>query len=156
LVPTGASSVVNGDLKEGDSLQFEYGVRGKPFPYLNFDVGGFYFTFDDQVGEIILPEGFTSTGNIGDARYIGFEAASELDVLSLINGGVPSPYANLTLYGNVTLLDAELTSGPNRGNTPAYAPDYQVKTGAKCARKPSFPRCRGTTEVGSNPSSNEC
>jgi len=130
LVPTGASSVVNGDLKEGDSLQFEYGVRGKPFPYLNFDVGGFYFTFDDQVGEIILPDGFTSTGNIGHARYIGFEAASELDVLSLINGGVPSPYGNLTLYGNVTLLDAEFTSGPNRGNTPAYAPDYQVKTGA--------------------------
>jgi len=130
LVPTGASSVVNGDLKEGDSLQFEYGVRGKLFPYLNFDVGGFYFTFDDQVGEIILPDGFTSTGNIGDARYIGFEAASELDVLSLINGGVPSPYGNLTLYGNVTLLDAEFTSGPNRGNTPAYAPDYQVKTGA--------------------------
>ena len=130
LVPTGASSVVNGDLKEGDSLQFEYGVRGKPFPYLNFDVGGFYFTFDDQVGEIILPDGFTSTGNIGHARYIGFEAASELDVLSLINGGVPSPYGNLTLYGNVTLLDAEFTSGPNRGNTPAYAPHYQVKTGA--------------------------
>jgi len=43
---------------------------------------------------------------------------------------VPSPYGNLTLYGNVTLLDAEFTSGPNRGNTPAYAPDYQVKTGA--------------------------
>jgi Fe(3+) dicitrate transport protein len=52
LVPTGASSVVNGNLKEGNSLQFEYGVRGKPFPYLNFDLSGFYFTFDDQVGEI--------------------------------------------------------------------------------------------------------
>src|SRR5215831_10176556 len=47
LVPTGASSVVNGDLQEGNALQFEYGARGKPFPYLNFDVGGFYFTFDD-------------------------------------------------------------------------------------------------------------
>jgi Fe(3+) dicitrate transport protein len=130
LVPTGASSVVNGDLKEGDSLQFEYGVRGKPFPYLNFDVSGFYFTFDDQVGDIILPDGFTSTGNIGDARYIGFEAAAELDVLSLINGGAPSPFGDLRLYGNVTLLDAEFTTGPNRGNTPAYAPDYQFKTGA--------------------------
>src|SRR4030095_9957850 len=31
LVPTGPSSVVNGNLKEGNSLQFEYGVRGKPF-----------------------------------------------------------------------------------------------------------------------------
>jgi len=91
LVPTGASSVVNGDLKEGEALQFEYGVRGKPFPFLNFDVGGFYFTFDDQVGEVILPNGFTSTANVGDARYIGFEAATELDVLSMISGGSPSP-----------------------------------------------------------------
>ena len=116
LVPTGASSVVNGDLKEGKALQFEYGVRGKPFPYLNFDVSGFYFTFTDQIGEVILPNGFTSTENVGDARYIGFEASTELDVLALINGGVPNPYGNLTLYGNVTLLDAEFTSGPNTGN----------------------------------------
>jgi Fe(3+) dicitrate transport protein len=138
LVPTGGSSVVNGDLKEGEALQFEYGIRGKPFPYLNFDVGGFYFTFDDQIGEVILPNGFTSTENVGDARYIGFEAATELDVLALINGGVPSPYGNLKLYGNVTLLDAEFTSGPNTGNTPAYAPNYQVKTGAIYSYKNTF------------------
>jgi Fe(3+) dicitrate transport protein len=138
LVPTGASSVVNGDLKEGNSLQFEYGVRGKPFPYLNFDVSGFYFTFEDQVGEIILPNGFTSTSNVGDARYFGLEAATELDVLALTNGGAPSPYGNLLLYGNVTLLDAEFTSGPNSGNTPAYAPDYQVKTGAIYKYKDTF------------------
>jgi Fe(3+) dicitrate transport protein len=138
LVPTGASSVVNSNLKEGKALQFEYGVRGKPFPYLNFDVGGFYFTFDDQIGEVILPNGFTSTENVGDARYIGFEAATELDVLSLINGGTPSSYGDLKLYGNVTLLDAEFTSGPNSGKTPAYAPEYQVKTGAIYKYKETF------------------
>ena len=38
LVPTGANGVVNGDLKEGNSLQFEFGLRGKPLPYLTFDV----------------------------------------------------------------------------------------------------------------------
>src|SRR5882724_8959824 len=138
LVPTGGSSVVNGNLKEGNSLQFEYGVRGKPFPYFNFDVGGFYFTFEDQVGEIILPNGFTSTSNVGDSRYIGFEAATELDILALINGGAPSRYGNLLLCGNVTLLDGEFTSGPNKGNTPAYAPNYQVKTGAMYSYKDTF------------------
>jgi len=138
LVPTGGSSVVNGNLKEGNSLQFEYGVRGKPFPYLNFDVGGFYFTFEDQVGEIILPNGFTSTSNVGDSRYIGFEAATELDILALINGGESNPYGNLLLYGNVTLLDAEFTSGPNKNNTPAFAPNYQVKTGAIYSYKDTF------------------
>src|SRR6266496_3901560 len=138
LVPTGPSSVVNGNLKEGNSLQFEYGVRGKPFPYLSFDVGGFYFTFEDQVGDVILPNGFTSTGNIGDSRYIGFEAAAEMDVLSLISGGAPSPYGNLLLYSNITVLDAEFTSGPNNGKVPAYAPDYQVKTGVIYSYKDTF------------------
>jgi Fe(3+) dicitrate transport protein len=129
LVPTSATGVVNGDLKEGDALQFELGLRGKPLPYLTFDIGGFYYTFEDQVGDITLPGNIPSTGNVGDARFAGFEAAAELDILAMINGGAESPYGRLNLYGNITLLDAEFTSGPNNGFTPAYAPDYQFKVG---------------------------
>jgi Fe(3+) dicitrate transport protein len=129
LVPTSANGVINDDLKEGDSLQFELGMRGKPFSYLTFDVSGFYYTFDDQVGDIILPGGFASTANVGDARYVGFEAGAELDMLAIINGGAESPYGQLSLYSNITLLDAEFTSGPNDGLAPAYAPDYQFKVG---------------------------
>ena len=129
MVLTGPSTIVNGDLEEGHSLQYELGIRGKPLPYLTFDLSGFYYTFDDQIGDISLPGGLTSTGNIGDARYAGFEAAFELDLLSLFNEGVESPYGALVLYNNITLLDAEFTSGPNDGLTPAYAPDYQIKTG---------------------------
>jgi Fe(3+) dicitrate transport protein len=129
LVPTGPSSIVNGDLEEGHSLHYELGVRGKPLPFLNFDVSGFYYTFEDQVGDISLPGGLTSTGNVGDARYAGAEAALELDILSMANGGAQSPYGSLLLYANVTWLDAEFTSGPFDGFTPTYAPDYQVKAG---------------------------
>ena len=135
LVPTSANGVVNDDLKEGDSLQFEIGLRGKPFPWLTFDIGGFHYTFDDQVGEVVGVDPitglqFTTTQNVGDAEYTGFEAGVELDILALINGGNESPYGQLNLYGNVTLLDAEFTSGPNNGLAPAYAPDYQFKVGA--------------------------
>ena len=62
---------------------------------------------------------------MGDARYAGFEAAFELDLLSLANGGAESPYGALVLYNNVTLLDAKFTAGPNDGRMPAYAPDYR-------------------------------
>ena len=134
-LPTGPGTFVNGDLKEGDSLQFDFGFRGRPLPYLTFDVSAFYFTFDDQVGTITVPDPngpgtLSSIGNVGDARHMGIEAALELDVLSLMNGGEASPYGTLSLYGNVTFLDAEFTSGPNEGFTPTYAPDYQLKTGA--------------------------
>jgi Fe(3+) dicitrate transport protein len=124
LVPTSAGGTVNGDLEEGHSLQFELGLRGKPLPYLSLDVGGFYYTFDDQVGEV-----GTTTQNVGDARFAGFEAAAELDILAMINGGVESPWGRLNLYGNVTWLDAEFTGGPSDGFIPAYAPDYQFKVG---------------------------
>ncbi len=133
LVPTSANGVVNDDLKEGDSIQFELGLRGKPLPYLTFDVSGFYYTFEDQVGEIAGTDAagmtFTTTANVGDAHYAGFEAAAELDILGMINGGNESPYGQLNLYGNITLLDAEFTSGPSEGLVPAYAPDYQFKVG---------------------------
>ena len=130
LVPTSATGVINDDLKEGNSLQFELGLRGKPFSFLTFDVGVFHYTFDDQVGDIMLPGNIPSTANVGDARYMGFEAGVELDILAVMNGGNESPYGRLNLYGNVTLLDAEFTAGPNNGLTPAYAPDYQFKVGA--------------------------
>ena len=133
LVSTAPDGVVNGDLKEGESIQFELGLRGKPLPYLTFDVGGFYFEVNDQVGEItgVNSAGatFTTTQNVGDARYAGLEAAVELDLLGMINGGTESPYGRFNLYGNVTLLDAEFTSGPNKGFDTTYAPDYQFKLG---------------------------
>jgi Fe(3+) dicitrate transport protein len=133
LVSTAPDGVVNGDLTEGNSLQFELGIRGKPLPYLTFDVGGFYFVVDDQVGEITgvnaMGNTFTTTQNVGDARYAGFEATTELDILAMINGGTESPYGQFNLYGNVTLLDTEFTGGPTEGFDTTYAPDYQVKVG---------------------------
>ncbi len=128
LVPTAPDAQVNEDLKEGDSLQFELGLRGKPLPYLTFDLGAFYFTFDDQVAEINNGVN-TTTLNAGDARYYGVEAAMELDVLALINHGSPSPYGKFNLYGNMTLLNAEYTRGQFDGNDTTYAPSYQVKVG---------------------------
>jgi Fe(3+) dicitrate transport protein len=129
LVATSANGFANSNLEEGHSLQGELGLRGKPLPYLNFDMSGFWYNFEDQVAEV----GNTFL-NAGDARYLGFEAAIEFDVLAAINGGAPSPWGKLNLFGNVTVLDAEFTKGSPgafvEGNTPAYAPDYQFKTGA--------------------------
>ncbi|MBA3881255.1 MAG: hypothetical protein H0X73_00765 [Chthoniobacterales bacterium] len=144
LVPTGPGSIVNGDLEEGHSLQFELGLRGKPLPYLTFDVGGFYFNFEDQIGDITITNEngtFSSTGNVGDARYAGFEAAAELDLLAMINEGAESPYGRFNLYGNITLLDTEFTSGPNKGFVTTYAPGYQFKVGG-------IYRCKEAVKVG--------
>jgi Fe(3+) dicitrate transport protein len=38
-------------------------------------------------------------------------------------------YGSFSLYGNVTLLDAEFVGGPFEGKTPRFAPDYLVRGG---------------------------
>ncbi len=128
-LPTGPTQFVTGDLKEGDSLQFELGLRGRILPYLTLEISGFYFTFDNQVGTVSFSNGTSTVTNVGGARHYGAEASFELDVLALANGGEHSPLGALALYGNATLLNARFTSGPNDGLRPAYAPDYQFKTG---------------------------
>jgi Fe(3+) dicitrate transport protein len=146
LVPTSANGRVNSNLEEGHSVEAEIGLRGKPLPYLQFEISGFYIKFDDQISEFGAPNPnfinpvvtpsepptITITDNVGDARYWGADASVQLDVLALINGGAESPYGSLKLYGNVTVLDAEFTAGRPEvvGKTPVFAPNYLFKTGA--------------------------
>jgi Fe(3+) dicitrate transport protein len=131
LVPTSANGIANSDLEEGHSVEAEIGLRGKPLPYLKFDLSGFYIRFDDQISEFTSGAS-TITDNVGDAEYWGAEASAELDLLALLNGGTESPYGQLSLFGNVTWLDAEFVKGRPEvvGKVPVFAPDYLVKTGA--------------------------
>ena len=136
LAPTSATGIVNSDLEEGHSWEAEVGLRGRPLPYLKFDVSAFYIEFTDQIAELTeddptVPGGeVTVTRNVGDARWYGAEAGVELDLLAMINGGPESPYGRLSLFGNVTFLDAEFTSGPAEGRIPVFAADYLFKAGA--------------------------
>ncbi|HEX8490563.1 MAG TPA: TonB-dependent receptor, partial [Chthoniobacterales bacterium] len=136
LVPTSATGIVNSNLEEGHSVEAEIGLRGRPLPYLKFDLSGFYIRFEDQISELTVPNPGTPppatvvvTQNVGDARYWGAEASVELDLLAMLNGGAESPYGRLSLFGNVTWLDAEFTSGPAVGKIPVFAPEYLFKTG---------------------------
>ncbi|MBA3607996.1 MAG: TonB-dependent receptor [Chthoniobacterales bacterium] len=88
---------------------------------------------NDQVGEItgVNSAGatFTTTQNVGDARYAGLEAAVELGLLGMINGGTESPYGRfykddvkVGLIGN--LVD---DSFADANNTPShFIPAYTV------------------------------
>ncbi|CAN5763347.1 TonB-dependent receptor [soil metagenome] len=148
-VPTGGTTVVPTDLRESSAWQYEIGFRGRPQPWVSWDVSGFLLQFEDQIGTVALPGGRSTLGNVGDAHHYGVEFSGEVDLLGLwtsshrvlapvSSGKGPaeqpvapaSPYGSLSLYGNVTLLHAEFVSGPRDGNTPAYASDYLLRTGA--------------------------
>jgi Fe(3+) dicitrate transport protein len=146
-VPTGGTTLVPNDLKESSAWQYEIGFRGNPRPWVLWDVSGFLLDFDDQIGSIALPGGRSTLQNVGRAQHFGIEASGELDVLEFIDPPVTSAtdpksggksaasariaqrFGSLSLYGNVTLLDAEFVSGPLEGKTPRFAPDYLLRAG---------------------------
>jgi Fe(3+) dicitrate transport protein len=148
-VPTGGTTLVSNDLKESHAWQYEVGFRGNPRPWVSWDVSGFLLDFDDQIGTVALPGGRSTLQNVGRAQHFGIEASGELDVLELFDspavaatasdaksGGkstapprLTQRFGSLSLYGNVTLLDAEFVSGPLEGKTPRFAPDYLLRAG---------------------------
>jgi Fe(3+) dicitrate transport protein len=144
-VPNSATTLVPNDLDAASAWQYEIGYRGRPAPWVFWDVSGFVLDFDDQVGTVALPGGFSTVANVGRARHIGLEAAAELDVIGLLDycngnrpaadGKSPAPptlaerFGSLSLHGNVMVLDAEFVSGPLDGNIPRFAPDYLIRAG---------------------------
>ncbi|NJR42668.1 MAG: TonB-dependent receptor [Akkermansiaceae bacterium] len=125
-VPTSPTAFVNGDLDEGESIEYEIGFRTRAFEWLTADISAFLLEFKNQVGTVAVAGG-TSFENVGDARHTGVDTALNADVLALLNGKASEQSLNLFL--NMTLLNAEFTDGPNEGNTPQYAPDHIIRTG---------------------------
>jgi Fe(3+) dicitrate transport protein len=132
-VPTGGTAVVNNDLEEGSSVQYEIGLRGQPAPWFYFDTSLFWLDLDNQIGSVAVPGG-TSIENVGHAVHRGWEGAVEVELLGLARAlrGDNTTKADhqLSLYGNAILLDAEFVGGPREGMTPQYAPDYLFRAGA--------------------------
>ena len=125
-VPLGNGEVVNGDLEEGKSIEYEIGYRSRPQDWLSLDASAFLLSFKDQTGKV-THGGITSFENVGDSIHKGIDVSVTTDLLDLISG--TDTCGSLDWYVNATLLDAEFTNGPNDGKTPQYAPDYILRSG---------------------------
>lgn len=127
IPPTGLN--VNGDIEPSVSWTYETGYRGTVQDWLTFDTSLFFIDLDDKYG--------TAGGvitNVGRSINYGWDAAIDLDPLKLYdqrNGSdFAQRYGSISLYNNVSLLKAEIHGGLADGNTPQYAPDFMIRTGA--------------------------
>jgi Fe(3+) dicitrate transport protein len=125
-VPTGPNQLVNGDLEEGKSIEYELGYRSRCFDWLTLDTSVFLLSFEDQIGQVSVgPD--TLFQNVGDSTHKGVDFSAIVDISHLT--GMPEAYGSLDFYVNATMLDAEFTGGPNDGRAPQYAPDHILRTG---------------------------
>lgn len=129
-VPTGPNQLVNSDLEEGKSIEYELGYKTRAIDWLTLDVSVFLLSFEDQIGSVVVgPD--TVFQNVGDAVHKGVDLSAVFDISKLAN--LAATHGELDFYINATLLDAEFTKGPNDGLTPQYAPNYIFRTGLNYA-----------------------
>jgi Fe(3+) dicitrate transport protein len=121
-VPLSSGQVINDDLAEGKSLEYELGYRSRPRDWLSLDASAFLLSFKDQIGTV-----GNTVENVGDATHKGVDLSVSIDLLGLLSN--TDARGSLNWYVNATLLDAEFTKGPNDGLEPQYAPDHILRTG---------------------------
>lgn len=135
LAPTGNNTLPATALDEGKSWTYELGLRGRPFPWLQYDASAFLTDYENFFGTVTVGSN-TQRQNVGHARYHGVDLSGEMDLLGLADAwatatnGLGQRFGSLSLYGNTSLLEARFVEGPLRKSEPAYAPAYLAKAGA--------------------------
>ncbi|MGH8171796.1 MAG: TonB-dependent receptor family protein [Rhodanobacteraceae bacterium] len=115
-------------------LSWEAGVHGTPVDGLFYDASLFWVDVKDRIESQPAgpnaPPNNTINVNTGDTRSRGFEGQIDYDFLA---AGDPHTTRHLSVFANVSLLNAEFTSTHNPavlvGNKPAFAPDYLARVG---------------------------
>jgi Fe(3+) dicitrate transport protein len=131
-VPLANNTVVSENLNPGGTWTYEAGLRGRPGDWWHYDLSVFLIDYHDRFGSVTR-DGLTRFENVGRSLNRGVDAATEVDLIGLADRlrgtDAGATWGALSLYGNVSLLDAEFVSGPLDGRTPQYAPDYILRTG---------------------------
>lgn len=134
VLPPSNNAVV-ADAEPAKTWTYEIGWRGEPTRWLNFDTSVFWIDYDNRIGSTTVA-GVTTVGNVGRSINRGWDVAAEADLIGLVEaldgravGEYTDRFGNLSLYGNLELLDAEFVSGALDTLTPQYAPNYVSRAG---------------------------
>jgi len=132
--PTSNTQQPPSDLDESIVYNYEIGVRGTPAPWFVYDTSFFYIDYDNWIETATLAGGNTERSNSGHAEFYGWEGGAKADLIGLIDSLAHTEcgkrLGQFEVFGNASLLEASVVDGNNKGNDPAYAPGYVVKTGA--------------------------
>jgi Fe(3+) dicitrate transport protein len=116
-------------------VTYEAGVHGWPKPGLYYDASIFQVNVHDRIEAQMSLDPQTQAiatvdKNTGDTRSRGVELEGWYDLLRLWSDA--PEHRHIDVFANATYLNARFTSSNiagQVGKTPAYAPDYVIKTG---------------------------
>lgn len=116
------------------SVSYEAGVHAWPLKGWYYDVSLFQVNFKNRIESIKLNNTDSINVNSGDSRHRGaeFEASYDLFADAEAAGAPATQGQHLTVYGNLSLLNATFTASatPGRvGMTPAFSPRHLARAG---------------------------
>ncbi len=146
-LPTDPNKIVNGNINENFTWNYEFGFRGDPQPWIFWDTSFFIINNSNQLGERTANNGnLTIYDNSGRSVVSGWDFAMQIDLIGLADqifhgssagggkekselGSWSKTYGSLNIYNALTLSTGKFTGGQNAGNTPRYLPPYLYRFG---------------------------
>ncbi len=118
LEPFGITSRIDPNLKDAYGFNTDLGYRGTIKNFLNFDIGGFYMSYNNRIGVLVQTDPVTGNDysirkNIANSVHNGVESYIEFNLLKYLNA--KSTY-DLSVFNSFAYINATYTTGEFKGN----------------------------------------
>ncbi len=124
LTPFGVLSKIDPNMKDAKGYNADFGYRGTIKNFFNFDIGGFYLSYENRVGLISLKDAngndYTYRTNVANSIHKGIEAYLDLSITKLLLPN--SQVGHLSIFNSLAYVDAKYTTGEFKGKQVEYAP----------------------------------
>ncbi len=125
LTPIGTTTVIDPNLKDVNGWNSDLGWRGKAGRFINFDVGGFYMVFNQEIGlETVSDPSGPGTHqyrtNVGDAVHKGLETYIEVHLFKIFSAH--PKIGDFSFFNSYAYDQSRYVSGPFTGNYEEQAP----------------------------------
>ena len=137
LLPSATTDVIDPNLKDAQSLNFDLGVRGKISNFMRYDISYFHLDFTDRIGSISQKNTSGQTylfrTNLGKSTSEGWEIYTEIDPVTAWWGR--SRYGYISIFSSIGITNAfyqdfALANGTNlRGKRVETAPQQIARLG---------------------------
>ena len=135
------SLVVDENIDDENGFNFDIGARGKIGKYFDYDLSGFYLSYQDRIGAILktvpndifdgrVDKTIRFRTNVADANIFGFESLLEWQVYDFFRP--ESKDIDLNIFTNLSFTDATYTNSDEpgiEGNDVELVPPFIFKTG---------------------------
>ena len=133
LYPLGSTSRVDPNLKDPTGYNADLAWRGSASKFLNFDVGVFYLSYHNRIGQISAIDStgavYTEETNVANSVHKGVEAYAEAHPLALL--GMPASLGTVGVFDDIGYTDARYVNGQFAGNFVEDAPEVINRVGVK-------------------------